>query len=128
MIKAANVDALGAILQNGLQQNYTIAVSGGNENGKYRLSTNFLDQDGIIRNTGFKKYSIDLSTNFKFLESKRLGLDINVNSSQYIQDVPNGAIGATNLIQAALQWNPTDSLKKADGSFNMPVVVLIPSH
>ncbi|MFI5187507.1 MAG: SusC/RagA family TonB-linked outer membrane protein, partial [Chitinophagales bacterium] len=120
--KGGNVDALGSILQNGLQQNYTIVVSGGNENGKYRLSTNFLDQDGIIRNTGFKKYGIDLSTNFKFLESKKLGLDINVNSSQYIQNVPNGAFGASNLIQAALQWNPTDSLKKADGSFNIPLV------
>ena len=118
--KGGDADALGSILQNGLQQNYTIAVSGGNENGKYRISGNLLNQDGIMRNTGFKKYGIDVSTNFKFLESKKLGLDINVNSSQYIQNVPNGAIGASNLIQAALQWNPTDSLKKAGGSVNLP--------
>ena len=120
--KGANVNALDAILQNGLQQNYTMAVSGGNENGKYRVSANYLDQEGIVINTGFKKYAMVVSTNFKFLESKRLGLDMNLNSSQYIQNVPNGANGATGLIQAALQWNPTDSLKKADGSFNIPLL------
>lgn len=117
--KGSDVDGLGSILQTGLQQNYTIAVSGGNEKGKYRLSTNFLDQDGIIRNTGFKKYGIDLSTSFRFLENKKLGLDINVNSSQYLQNVAKGATGASNLIQAALQWNPTDSLRKADGSLKI---------
>jgi len=114
--KGSDVDALDAILQNGLQQNYTMAVSGGNEYGKYRVSANLLNQDGIIINTGFKKYGVGVSTSFKFLENKRLGLDININSSQYIQDVPSPAGGASGLIQYALQWNPTDSLKNPDGS------------
>jgi iron complex outermembrane receptor protein len=117
--KGGNIDALDAILQNGFQQNYTIAVSGGNENGKYRVSVNLLDKDGIIRNTAFKKYGLDLSTNFKFLESKKLGLDLNVNSNQYIQEVPLPLAGSSGLIQSALQWNPTDSLRKADGSLNI---------
>ena len=77
-----------AILQNGFVQNYSIAGSGGNDNGRYRYSLGLLDQDGIIINTGFKKYNADVSGNFKFLESKKLGMDINVNSSQYIQSVP----------------------------------------
>jgi TonB-linked outer membrane protein, SusC/RagA family len=114
-----DVDALDAILQHGVQQNYTIGVSGGNENGKYRISGNLLNQDGILKNSGFNKYGFDLSTNFKFLDNKKLGLDINVNSNQYIQSVPNGAVGASGLIQSALQWNPTDSLKKSDGSLNI---------
>ncbi|HET6722399.1 MAG TPA: TonB-dependent receptor plug domain-containing protein, partial [Chitinophagaceae bacterium] len=117
--KGGNVDALDAILQNGFQQSYNMAISGGNENGKYRISANLLDQEGIIRNTGLKKYAIDLSTNFKFLESKKLGLDLNVTSSQYLQNVPSPAAGSSGVIQAALQWNPTDSLRKADGSLNI---------
>jgi iron complex outermembrane receptor protein len=117
--KGGNVDALDAILQNGFQQSYTMAIGGGNENGKYRISGSFLDQDGIIRSTGFKKYGIDLATNFKFLDSKKLGLDLNVISSQYIQEVPSPASGSSGIIQSALQWNPTDSIRKADGSLNI---------
>lgn len=117
--KGGNVDAMDAILQNGWQQNYNIAVSGGTETGKYRLSAGLLDQEGIVRNTGMKKYTSNLSTSFKFLESKKLGLDINVNASQYSQDVPYTADVPYGLFFAALQWNPTDSLKLADGSFNI---------
>ncbi len=117
--KGGNEDALGAILQNGFQQDYSLAISGGNENGKYRVSAILLDQDGIVKNTDFKKYGIDLSTNFKFLESKKLGLDLNVISSQYIQKVPQSIEGASGIIVSALQWNPTDSLRNADGSLKI---------
>jgi iron complex outermembrane receptor protein len=115
----SSADALGAILQNGLQQNYSLAVSGGNESGKYKVSGNYLNQDGIIINTGFKKYAIDLSTNFRFLKTKRLGLDINLISSQYLQTVPLPATGADFLISSALQWNPTKSLRNPDGTLSI---------
>ena len=114
--KGANVDAMDEILRNGLQQNYSIAGSGGNENGKYRFSVGFLNQDGIVINTGFKKYSADISTNLKLLTSKKLGLDFHLNSSQYIQDGSALNTGFGGIIATALTWNPTDSLKNADGS------------
>ena len=117
--KGGEVDAFDAILQKAVQQKYTIGVTGGNESGKYRLSANFLNQEGIIINTGFKKYGIDLATNFKFLESKKLGLDMNVISSQSIQDVPLPEYGAVRLVVPALRWNPTAPLTNADGSFNV---------
>ena len=77
--KGGNADGMDAILQNGWQQNYFIAGSGGNENGKYRFSAGYLNQDGIVINTGFKKYNANISANLKFLDSKKLGLDFNLN-------------------------------------------------
>jgi len=115
----SDTDALGAILRTGVLQNYNVALSGGNETGRYRLSLGYLDQEGIVRKSGFKKYSANLATNFQFLESKRLGLDINVNTSQFreqIAPVSNNAGFAGSLITQALQWNPTAPLRKADGS------------
>ena len=120
--RGGDVDALDAILRKGLQQNYTVAVSGGNESGKYRLSAGYLNQEGIIKKTGFKKYSTNFSTNLKFLESKKLGLDINITTSQYIENIApitNDAGATGSLIGHALQWNPTDSLRHADGSLNI---------
>ncbi|MEO6220585.1 MAG: SusC/RagA family TonB-linked outer membrane protein, partial [Ginsengibacter sp.] len=114
--KGANVDAMDEILRNGLQQNYSVAGSGGNENGKYRFSVGFLNQEGIVINTSFKKYNADISANLKMLTSKKLGLDLHLNSSQYSQNGSALSPGYGGIIASALIWNPTDSLKNADGS------------
>ena len=124
--KGSSVDALDAILQTGLIQNYSFAVSGGNENGRYRLSAGYLDQEGIVRKTGFKKYSADLNASFKFLQSKKLGLDFNIIPSQYNEDIApisNDAGSTGSLIGQALQWNPTEQLviKKSNGQDSLNI-------
>jgi len=117
--KGANVDAMDEILQNGLQQNYSIAGSGGNENAKYRFSVGYLNQEGIVINTGLEKFTADVITNLKLLTNKKLGLDFHLNSSQYSQDGNFLANGNDGIIQTALTWNPTDSLRNADGSVKL---------
>ncbi len=120
--KADDVDALDAILQNGLVQNYNIGVSGGNESARYRLSMGLLDQEGIVRKSGFKKYSANFNTNLKFFAKKNLGIDINITPSQYVEDIPpitNNAGASGSLIGQALQWNPTLPLKIGDSLVNV---------
>ena len=117
--KGADVDAMDEILQNGLQQNYSIAGSGGNETAKYRFSVGYLSQEGIVVNTSFKKYNADVASNLKLLTNKKLGLDLRLISSQYIQDGAFLIGGNDGIIQTALTWNPTDSLRNADGSIKI---------
>ncbi|RYY57756.1 MAG: SusC/RagA family TonB-linked outer membrane protein [Chitinophagaceae bacterium] len=115
--KGSSVDAFDEITQKALLQNYNVAISGGNENGRYRLSMSVLDQEGVVKKTGFKKYTANFSSTFKFLESKRLGLDINVIPSQTIEDlapISNNAGATGSLIGHALQWNPTEALYDAN--------------
>ena len=112
--KGSNVNALDAILQTANIQNYNLGMSGGTENAKYRISLGVLNQEGIVRKTGIKKYTASISTNFKFLDSKKLGLDINIIPSQYseqIAPITNSAGSRGSLIGNALQWNPTENLK-----------------
>ena len=116
--KGQNNDPLGAILRTAPLQNYTVALSGGNETGRYRLSLGYLDQQGIVQKTGFKKYSANFSTNLTFLENKRLGADINIVTSQFreqLAPITNNGDFRGSLIGQALQWNPTDSLYRTDG-------------
>ena len=116
--KGLSNDPLGAILQTGAIQNYNLAVSGGTENARYRLSLGYLDQKGIIKKTDFTKYSANFVTNVKFLESKRLGVDVNITVSQtkeQLAPIGNNSDFRGSLISQALQWNPTDSLYRADG-------------
>ena len=115
-----NVNAFDEITRVAPVQNYSVAVTGGTDNGKYRVSAGYMDQKGIIQNSDLKKYTASLNTNFKFLESKKLGLDFGVLFTQTDEnivpiDVGRGADG--NLISMALAWNPTRPLKNQDGSF-----------
>ena len=117
--KGGDVDPLGAILQRGILQNYNVGMSGGGETGRYRLSLGYLDQNGIVRKTGFKKYSANFSTNLEFLESKKLGVDVNIITSQFqesLAPITTDAGYQSSLIGQALQWNPTQNLRNSDGS------------
>lgn len=110
-----SVDAWDAITRTALTQNYNVAVGGGNENGRYRVSAGYLDQKGVIETSELKKYTANLTSQFKFLQSKKLGLDINVLVTQTNEDIApiSAFVGFTgNLISQALQWNPTHLLIK----------------
>jgi TonB-dependent starch-binding outer membrane protein SusC len=114
-----NVNALDAILQSGTMQNYNAALSAGNENARYRISLGSTNQKGIIRKTRFEKVNASITSSFKFLDNKRLGLDISINTAQtndQLAPITSTAGFKGSLIGQALQWNPTRSLTNADGS------------
>ncbi len=110
-----SVDAFDAITRTANTQNYNVAVGGGTETGRYRISAGYLDQQGIIETTDLKKMTANFTSNFKFLESKKLALDINILVTQTDENVifNNSFVGFTgNVIAQALQWNPTHLLIK----------------
>jgi len=114
-----SVDALDAILRTALTQNYNASVSGGNENGKYRLSLGYINQEGIIRESDMNRVTASLTGSYKFLDSKKLGLDFSLftaQSKENVAPISNDAGFQGSLIGHALQWNPTHPLRKTDGS------------
>jgi TonB-linked SusC/RagA family outer membrane protein len=118
----ANTDALDAVTRTGSSQNYALGVSGGNDASKYRLSLGYLDQKGIILKTGLVKYNADFNGSFKFLESKKLGIDVHLTANQNQENVApisNNSGFRGSLIGAALQWNPTRNLFKANGDLDI---------
>jgi TonB-dependent starch-binding outer membrane protein SusC len=112
-------DAFDAITRTGITQNYSLSMSGGNENGRYRVSAGYLDQKGILYDSELKKLTAGINGSFKFLDSKRLGLDFNLQTAHInegIAPVSNNAGFTGNLIAQALQWNPTHALKYSEDS------------
>ena len=114
-----DVDAFKAITRSAITQNYYADFSGGTEYGKYRLSAGVLNQEGIMRNSDLRKYTLNFTGNYRFLENKRLGLDfsafITQMNNQYAPiDVGVGADG--NIVSQALNWNPTRSLRDDQGN------------
>jgi iron complex outermembrane receptor protein len=116
-------DAFKAITRTAYTQNYNIGLSGGNETGKYRASFGYYDQEGIILKSDLKKFTADLNGQYKFLPSKKLGIDFNLlaaHNTETIAPVSNDAAATGNLISQALVWNPTRPLRKADGTLDRP--------
>ncbi len=114
-----SVDALDEIIRTAYNQNYSIGISGGANGNTFRASMGYQDQQGIVKTTDFKKYSAAFNGNFKFLESKNLGLDINMISNQYLENIAPITTDAGftgSLISQALAWNPTQSFYNPDGS------------
>lgn len=112
--RGANVDAFDEISRRGLVQNYTAAISGGSESARFRFSLGALDQEGVIKKSGIKKYTANLNGQFKFLNSRKLGLDVSIIPSQVSEDlapIANNSGSRGNLIAAALRWNPTENLR-----------------
>lgn len=113
-----DVDAFDAITRTALTQNYNVDISGGTTDGRYRVSAGYLDQNGIVETQRLRKYTANVNGSFRFLESKKLGLDLNIVTAQTNnRSMPNDvSVGFTgNVISQALQWNPTLPLRGADG-------------
>ncbi len=54
-----NTDWVGKLAgNNAFSQNHNISIRGGSERVKYFTSAGMLDQDGVIENTGFKRYNV----------------------------------------------------------------------
>ncbi len=118
----ATVDPFKAIEQNTIAQNYNVAFSGGNENGRFRASFLASSQPGIIKNTDLSKYIASFGGEYKMLD-KRLTIGFNMIAGHVTYQLPNvsntaGSQG--NLISSALSWNPTLPFNNSNGTFNYP--------
>jgi TonB-linked SusC/RagA family outer membrane protein len=72
----ANTDWLGLFYQgSGFQQNHYFDVSGGNEKSQNLLSFGYFSEDGIVENTGLKRYTT------RFKNTSTLGSRFTLNSS-----------------------------------------------
>ncbi|MBE7170288.1 MAG: TonB-dependent receptor [Williamsia sp.] len=74
-----DVDKVDAVLETAPVQQHQLGVSGGSENVRYAISGEYLNQDGIVLTSNFKRYSIRANIDAKV--SKRLNVRFNVNQS-----------------------------------------------
>ncbi|HEY6901628.1 MAG TPA: SusC/RagA family TonB-linked outer membrane protein, partial [Puia sp.] len=120
--KKSNVNALDEITQHSTIQNYNIALSGGNDNGRYRASFLASRTPGFIKSNQLDKYIGTFSGSYRFLDN-HLQIDFSLiaaHTNENIVLVSNTAGSAGNLISSALQWNPTQAFTDANGQFIYP--------
>lgn len=118
----ANVDAMDEITQNKITQNYSIAMTGGTANGKYRASFLGSSNQGFIKKSNLDKYIASFDGQYKFLDDK-LGIEFGLiagNVGESISPVSNRAGSTGSIISSALSWNPTMAFRNSDGTYFFP--------
>jgi TonB-linked SusC/RagA family outer membrane protein len=116
-----------AVLQTGTSENHSISINGGDEKSQYFISGNYLNQDGIILNSGFKRFTGKLNYDKEVFSGFKIGANLtgnkstqnslttfegaNYNSSPYSK-------GIANSLTYALYIPPVVPIYNSDNSYN----------
>ncbi|MBE7169467.1 MAG: TonB-dependent receptor [Williamsia sp.] len=114
-----DVSALDAVLRTAPQQSYNLSFSGGTPAVRYAVSGEYLNQDGIILNSNFKRYSIraNLDAQITSKLSVRLNLNPSFTKNKNVIASGGGAGASNSIIGSATSAQPYYPLYNPDGSY-----------
>ena len=101
--------------------NHQLSLSGGKENAKFYASINYFDQEGIVINSGLRRFGARLNLDYKVNDWLKFGHNINLSNSLEevgLNDSRNGTI------TTALRQTPDIPIRNPDGTFGSPDNVL----
>lgn len=97
-------------------QEYMLSLAGGNDKSGYFISGNYLNQDGVINNSSFKRYTLRSNINSRLTDKISTFLNI-TGSYSTSMNVNIPADGPHSPLAQAINWSPTVPVRKADGTY-----------
>ncbi|MDT0540617.1 TonB-dependent receptor [Croceitalea sp. P059] len=108
-VAPGGTDWIDAISQDGATQNVAVSVSNGGETGRYFLSANYLNREGIQLATGFKQGTTRLNSEFKIGDKVTIGEHMNISFSNQANN--------TSRVNDALRMSPIIPVYDDEGDF-----------
>jgi len=99
------------LTQTAITYDQNLIMSGGTDKLTYRASLGYLDQEGIVINTGIKRYSGRVNATQKLMDG-RLNIDFTLNST--IEKSENASMST--LVSEMLDFNPTYPARDENGN------------
>lgn len=112
-----NTDWLKTITRTGLQQDYNLSASGGDNKNQFYVSGGLFTQQATVVGSDFRRYSF--RTNYKHIASDKLSFTVNLTGSNSIQHAPNNGGAFANPVGSLPFLRPTISPYNPDGSLNI---------
>lgn len=111
------------IFQTALYQNYHVNITGGSEKLKAFVSLDFFDQEGVVIESGYEKFSGRANLTYKISNKFSITNNLSYYKTNTAQVKTNGGFGSfgSPLTQAALYFSPIVPVYAEDGSFNGPL-------
>ncbi len=107
------------LIGNGFQQQHTVSLSGGAQNVKYRFSTNYFDQKGLIENMDFSRITVRLNTDINVTDKLTFSADLSARISDQTTPQDNGAGSTFFQFSEANIMNPTLVDRYSDGTWGI---------
>ncbi len=104
-----SVDAFDAITRTAWTKTASVSIGGGNQRGTYRISGGLHDQQGIIKESGIKRYNGSFTGAFNMLNDA-IKVDVNLIASRTAEEAAPIADNSNifgSLVMNAIEWNPT---------------------
>ena len=96
--------------------NHTITFSGGSQKGRYSISGNYYDQEGIIENSGVTRGSIRVNLDQELKSWLKMGVNLQLSRNERNSiPVDNGSRGGNSMLSGAASAPPTLPLYNEDG-------------
>ncbi len=107
------------LLRSAAQQNHSITFSGVEGATNYLVSANFLEQDGIVRGTDFRRYSGRINLERNFTDNFRGGTNFSVSRVRHnLSQVEAGQLaGNSRGMLAAMVYDPALPVRDANGNY-----------
>lgn len=105
------VDWMDLALQDGIQQNYSVAVTGGTEKTNAYLSLNYNDEKGLIKNDEYKKYGVRANIDHTISKYVKAGTNLQLTYT-------NNDQAPQNIFGNSLTFLPLGDAFDAGGNIN----------
>lgn len=112
----ANTDWIDAITRRAPTQDHHLSVTGGSEKLKYSTSIGYMNQEGIVLNSGFERYSFRLNVDAQINKKLKWGANMGITSSNRELAPNEGSFRNGPLIKAMIA-DPTMPVRREDGEF-----------
>jgi TonB-linked SusC/RagA family outer membrane protein len=116
------IDWYDKVFQLAPQQNHTLSISGGTEKTKYYISGSIMDQEGIIINTGFRRYQGRIALDQNIGSKIKVGININFSNKKDNGLVANAGGGSTSFMWTVWGYRPV----QVDPAINIEELLLDP--
>ena len=88
-----------AAYKTGFRQEYEVNMSGGTDKSDYYISAGYLDEDGIIDNSSYKRFNARMKANYDLTKWLHVGVNVGYVNSKTVSNPNNDEyqLGSTNL-------------------------------
>lgn len=105
-----------AVLGKGTVNNLDISISSGGEKSAFSLSGGVYNEQGMIKNSYFKRYSFRINSDHTISRKFKLGQNLQITSQA--GTTPNTLSAQDGLVWSAIRFHPGLPIKFADGSYS----------
>ncbi len=111
-------NAIKAISRHGFVQQHNLSLSGGAGKTRYFASGNYLDQQGVIKGSGYTRYNGRINLDQTIKENIKVGVNISTsNATAANQAIQNSGNEAGGIILSAFYYPANLPLQNPDGSY-----------